>query len=708
MKQKFTLADVAASCACIRNECLFMRCANVYDVSNKAYVLKMFQSGGGSGESIKKLLLLEAGTRLHTTSFDRSASQQQQSPNQFALKLRKHLRNRRLTRVTQVGCDRVVDLQFGATDASYHLLLEVYGSGNLILTDASYTVLSLLRSHKDDKKGIYIMHRFFYPFEHTCKPYARCDKHHIVNSLLQRSERTSATSVLSKLLPYGGTYACSFVTQASRELDDNATEEEFAHRIADKVLVFECWLEQLSQVRCRTLNDHQSTAGTIDRHSSASSSGTTPPSGSIIYTGAPEGDVKHGMYEEFAPYELAQFANRFQEHYDRFTTAADEFFSRIEAQTKQAQRAQAEQSAMSKLDRVRTDVHRRVEGLKDEAVQEETAARLLEENLYEVGQAIDSVNALIASGLSWSDVSQVVRDEQRSGNQIAKLIYSMDLPKDKIKLHLTSAASDSGSSDDNDSNSNVDTENEIETRQKHESALVTVDLNLSAYANASKHFEARKIHEVKRGKTIAQTDVALKQAEQKAKRQLEVARNKPQVKAARKEHFFEKFRFFISSEGFLVLAGRDAQQNEMLVKRYLKCASNFLDWLGLPNAFGSCVEQINNMLAMCDICSDGDVYVHADVKGAASCVVKNRRGKEQPIPPLTLQQSGQFCICLSQAWNNNVVTSAWWVYPSQVSKTAPTGEYMDAGAFMVRGKKHFLPPTQLVLGYTFLFKYAPM
>lgn len=51
-----------------------------------------------------------------------------------------------------------------------------------------------------------------------------------------------------------------------------------------------------------------------------------------------------------------------------------------------------------------------------------------------------------------------------------------------------------------------------------------------------------------------------------------------------------------------------------------------------------------------------------------------------------------------------MVTSAWWVYPHQVSKTAPTGEYLTAGSFMVRGKKNFLPPQPLVMGFGLLFR----
>ena len=50
------------------------------------------------------------------------------------------------------------------------------------------------------------------------------------------------------------------------------------------------------------------------------------------------------------------------------------------------------------------------------------------------------------------------------------------------------------------------------------------------------------------------------------------------------------------------------------------------------------------------------------------------------------------------------MTSAWWVHAHQVSKTAPTGEYLTTGSFMVRGKKNYLPPCQLTLGFGVLFK----
>ena len=61
-------------------------------------------------------------------------------------------------------------------------------------------------------------------------------------------------------------------------------------------------------------------------------------------------------------------------------------------------------------------------------------------------------------------------------------------------------------------------------------------------------------------------------------------------------------------------------------------------------------------------------------------------------------------VSYSAAWEAKIVTSAWWVHQSQVSKTAPTGEYLTTGSFMIRGKKNFLPPCYLMMGFGFMFK----
>mmetsp|Transcript_66499 Transcript_66499/g.92088 ORF Transcript_66499/g.92088 Transcript_66499/m.92088 type:complete len:105 (+) Transcript_66499:263-577(+) len=82
------------------------------------------------------------------------------------MKLRKHLRTKKLESITQLGIDRVIDLTFGKGEATYHILVELYAQGNVILTDSDYTILSLLRSHKFEENARCAV-KEKYPFSHA-------------------------------------------------------------------------------------------------------------------------------------------------------------------------------------------------------------------------------------------------------------------------------------------------------------------------------------------------------------------------------------------------------------------------------------------------------------------------------------------------------------------------------------------------------------
>ena len=119
-----------------------------------------------------------------------------------------------------------------------------------------------------------------------------------------------------------------------------------------------------------------------------------------------------------------------------------------------------------------------------------------------------------------------------------------------------------------------------------------------------------------------------------------------------------------------MLGGHDAQQNEALVKKHLD-----------PH----------------------DLYVHADVHGASSVIIKNPTPNAQ-VPPLTIQQAATMCICRSSAWKGKVQVEAYWVHAEQVSRTAPTGMFLQTGSFMIRGKKNFVTRMPMVMGLGVLFR----
>jgi predicted ribosome quality control (RQC) complex YloA/Tae2 family protein len=130
------------------------------------------------------------------------------------------------------------------------------------------------------------------------------------------------------------------------------------------------------------------------------------------------------------------------------------------------------------------------------------------------------------------------------------------------------------------------------------------------------------------------------------------------VRAERQSrHFwFEGYRWALTPSGLLAVGGRNGGQNDQVVKKYLR---------------------------------DGDRYVHADVHGAPSVVVRPADGPPAAdIPAEDLRVACQFAVCASRAWRQGGSASAYWVTPAQVSKTPRSGEYVPRGAWMVHGKRN--------------------
>uniref|UniRef100_A0A3Q3E776 Ribosome quality control complex subunit NEMF n=1 Tax=Labrus bergylta TaxID=56723 RepID=A0A3Q3E776_9LABR len=117
MKTRFGTVDIRAVIAEITANYIGMRVNNVYDIDNKTYLIRLQKPDS------KAVLLIESGTRIHSTDFEWPKNMM---PSGFAMKCRKHLKTRRLTQVKQLGVDRIVDIQFGSDEAAYHLIIELY------------------------------------------------------------------------------------------------------------------------------------------------------------------------------------------------------------------------------------------------------------------------------------------------------------------------------------------------------------------------------------------------------------------------------------------------------------------------------------------------------------------------------------------------------------------------------------------------------
>jgi predicted ribosome quality control (RQC) complex YloA/Tae2 family protein len=156
-------------------------------------------------------------------------------------------------------------------------------------------------------------------------------------------------------------------------------------------------------------------------------------------------------------------------------------------------------------------------------------------------------------------------------------------------------------------------------------------------------------------KKLTETEERIKKAE--ALQHVKPAEAMEELVERRIKHkeWFEKFRWFISSDDFLVVAGKDAVSNEVLIKKY-------------TNA--------------------DDIVFHADITGAPFVIIKaeGKKPSEQCI-----RETAEFAVAFSRAWREGFASAdIYWVKPEQLSKGGSSGEHVLHGAFVVSGKRNWL------------------
>jgi predicted ribosome quality control (RQC) complex YloA/Tae2 family protein len=197
---------------------------------------------------------------------------------------------------------------------------------------------------------------------------------------------------------------------------------------------------------------------------------------------------------------------------------------------------------------------------------------------------------------------------------------------------------------------------------------LVLDLNKSIEENASNYFDkAKKIK-----KKIAGAEIALRRSREKLKEleskkeKFEAEEQKKSEAVHRKKEWYEKFRWFKSSDGFLIIGGRDATSNEIVIKKHT---------------------------------GPDDLVFHTDLAGSPFFVIKSE-GKK--IPNSTIKEVADATCTFSRVWKLGLQsTDVFYVKPEQVSKKAKSGEYMSKGAFMIYGKTDYIDnKVNLAVGIT--------
>lgn len=328
-----------------------------------------------------------------------------------------------------------------------------------------------------------------------------------------------------------------------------------------------------------------------------------------------------GRVVDFAPFRLTVYDHLTYEKCSSFNEAADKFFASIigkELISPKLEEISKEREKLLRALKEQEDALKRLEN--EQKVLVETA-ELIQRNYAQLSPLIQHAESLRSHGLSWSEVlSRCAEDFKNFGLDVEGAHFI-----DKsIVLNISGRT-------------------------------FKLFLDRSLYENMAFYYEEAKRRKRKLNSLLTAIDDLKKKIEELERKTPEELKIPAVLRPKRKKHWYEKFRWFVSSDGFLVLGGRDSSTNEALIKRYT---------------------------------SPQDIVLHADLPGAPFVVIKT---EGRPVPERTLTEAAIFAASYSRAWREGMAKcDVYWVEPSQVSKTAPSGEYLPTGAFMIYGKRNYI------------------
>lgn len=164
---------------------------------------------------------------------------------------------------------------------------------------------------------------------------------------------------------------------------------------------------------------------------------------------------------------------------------------------------------------------------------------------------------------------------------------------------------------------------------------------------------------------------SIEQIKNKTKKKLEKLKNRTEattkeiiISEVRKKNWYERYRWFFTSEGLLAIGGRDAPSNSAVIRKHLK---------------------------------KNDKIFHGDIFGSPFFILKDAENPSN----ISMNEVAHATVCFSRAWREGMHgLSAFWVNPEQVKKSAPSGQFLPKGSFTIEGKRNFvnIPSLRLAVG----------
>ena len=578
-------------------------------------------------------LLIEVGEikRLHTVAPERVPDAPERPP-EFAMKLRSHLEGATLEGVEQFEFDRIVSLQFKRDDGRTTVVAELFGDGNVAILDANRKVLACLETVRLRSRTVAPGSQYEFPASRVHP--LELDRKTFVGRMQEST--TDVVRTLATQLNFGGFWGEELCTRAGVEKAlpiEDATEEEY-EAVYDAV---------------RGLADRLR-EGNLD---------------SRIY------------YEDDQPVDATPVPVQEYEHLrgepaDSFNAALDEYFFELEREPDEeaAEPDRPEfEAEIEKRKRIIGQQEGAIEEFEAQAERERERAELLYATYDLVDEVLSTVRKAREQGRPWEEIQATLAEGAEQGIPAAEAVVDVDGSEGTVTVALATT-------DDADDGGQIEVE---------------LDPSVGVEHNADRLYtEAKRIEEKKEGalSAIDNTREELAEWEERKERweagehggtdeghdetgdEEDKGRERDwlsmgSVPVRKDEQWYERFRWFHTSDGFLVIGGRDADGNEELVKKYLE---------------------------------RGDRFFHAQAHGGPATILKatgpSEPTREVEFPESSLQEAAQFAVSYSSVWKDGrFAGDVYAVDHDQVTKTPESGEFLEKGGFAIRGDRTYYDDT---------------
>ncbi len=539
-------------------------------------------------------LTMEAGRRIHLTTY---ALKPPKTPPAFCMALRKYLRGAWVKNAEQYKFERIVIVHFKTRTGMMKLVLELFGEGNIILAGEKDEILQALVFKRMRDRNVVRNEVFQFPPSIGKNPF-QVTRNELKETLKDAGE-VEVVRTLARFLSVGGFYSEEILLRANVE----KTKPCNALSSGEVDVIFAELQSLLSAVSAFKAEPY------------------------IVL-------AEDGSFLDVIPFKLKRYEAFKSKGYGSFNEALDEFFLRATAAEKAV--------ASVKVDKLTREAERlkRIIADQEHAIREDEKKtehdRLIGDVIYahssEIQAFLDKFATAKRKGKDWNILISEIMAAKKAKE--ASFVESFDSHNLLANIFI-------------------------------ENLRFSLNLRRTLFENAAEYYErGKKARQKSAGALTAlkETQKKLADVEQKIRITEEEKTVKPKEvmeelvkrKVKRKE-WYEKFRWFTSSDGFLVVAGKDAVSNEVLVKKYAA--------------------------------ADDPVF-HAEIAGAPFVVVKTegKMASEQ-----ALREAGEYAASFSRAWREGAGSAdVYWVKPNQLTKSGPSGEYVPHGAFSVNGKRNWM------------------